>query len=78
MISFVLQKLNDTDTLAGELKALGSKHAGYHVKPEHYAPVGLALLWMLEKGLANQWTTEVRNAWMAAYTKISETMMVGH
>jgi hemoglobin-like flavoprotein len=44
------------------------------VTPEHYTTVANALLWTLEKALSDQWTEEMKNAWIAVYTLLSETM----
>jgi len=41
------------------------KHVSYGVKPEHYAPVGVALLWTLERGLGTEWTPDLAAAWTA-------------
>ncbi len=56
------------------LKDLGRRHVGYGVKDEHYEAVGSALLWTLEKGLGEQFTPEVKEAWVAAYGLISGVM----
>jgi nitric oxide dioxygenase len=45
------------------------------VTPDHYDTVGSALLWTLEKGLGEQFTDDVREAWTAAYTLLSSTMI---
>lgn len=47
----------------------------YGAKPEHYAVVGSALLWTLEKGLGSAWTSEVASAWTAAYGTLSDFMI---
>jgi len=36
---------------------------------------GEALLWTLEKGLGDSWTTEVAAAWTQAYTTLSGFMI---
>jgi hemoglobin-like flavoprotein len=53
---------------------LGRRHVGYGVKDEHYATVGTALLWTLEKGLGDAFTTEVKEAWTTVYTLLATTM----
>ena len=49
------------------MQALGRRHAGYGVRPEHYDTVGAALLWTLEQGLGDAFTDDVRAAWAEAY-----------
>jgi hemoglobin-like flavoprotein len=44
------------------VKALGARHSGYGVAAAHYAIVGEALLWTLERGLGEGFTPEVRSA----------------
>jgi len=75
MLGTVVAGLNRVDTLLPAVRALGRRHAGYGVTVEHYAPVGAALLWTLEKGLGEAFTAEVREAWAAAYGVLSQTMI---
>ena len=55
--------------------ALATRHVSYGAKAEHYPVVGGALLWTLEKGLGDGWTTEVADAWTAAYGTLSGFMI---
>ena len=47
---------------------------GYGVRPEHYDTVAAALIWTLEKGLGEAFTPEVKDAWVAVYTLLAQTM----
>jgi nitric oxide dioxygenase len=47
------------------------------VRDEHYAPVGEALLWTLERGLQEHYTPTVAAAWQAAWAAIATTMQEG-
>ena len=38
-------------------------------------PVGAALLWTLEKGLGEGFTSETRDAWATAYRVLAGTMI---
>ena len=60
MIATAVQGLDDLDTLVPQLKALGARHAGYGVKDTHYEIVGEALIWTLERGLADAFTARCR------------------
>lgn len=75
MLALAVTSLSQLDQLVPQVRALGSRHAGYGVREEHYATVGAALLWTLEKGLGPSFTQEVRTAWTDAYTLLSTTMI---
>jgi nitric oxide dioxygenase len=66
-LAFVVQGLTDLPSILPAASALAKRHVDYGVKPEHYGPVGEALLWTLEQGLAPQWTAETAAAWTKAY-----------
>jgi nitric oxide dioxygenase len=44
------------------------------VRDEHYATVGAALLWTLERGLGDALTDEGRDAWAATYATLAGVM----
>ena len=69
--------LRNLEALSPVVRHLGSRHVGYGVKDEHYATVGSALLWTLQIGLKEKFTPEVREAWAAAYTLLSDVMKLG-
>jgi hemoglobin-like flavoprotein len=75
MLSTAVAGLNRLDTLMPAVQALGRRHAGYGVKAQHYASVGSALLWTLEKGLGEAFTPAVKDAWATTYIVLSTTMM---
>ena len=60
-----------------ELVALGRRHAGYGVRPQHYRVVVDALLWALEHQLGSSWTPAVRTAWYDALTRAAAVMRAG-
>jgi hemoglobin-like flavoprotein len=66
--------LTRPDTLVSIVQALGAKHVDYGVKDQHYDTVGQALIWTLEKGLADAFTPQVKSAWLSAYTLLSSIM----
>ena len=57
------------------LRGLGQRHAAYGVTDAHYATVATALVWTLEQGLGADFTPAVREAWVAAYELMADTMM---
>ncbi len=74
MLGAAVKGLNDLGALVPTVQALGKRHVGYGVKPEHYATVGAALLGTLEAGLGAGFTAENRAAWTAVYGVLAETM----
>ena len=77
MIGVAVNGLDRLDTLASVVRQLGLRHAGYHVKEDHYETVGAALLWTLDKGLGAEFTLETRIAWGKTYWLLAETMKAG-
>jgi nitric oxide dioxygenase len=74
-ISTVVANLDDLGVIVPVAEALAKRHVGYGVRAEHYAPVGAALLWTLERGLGDDFSADVGAAWAAAYTTLSDVMV---
>jgi hemoglobin-like flavoprotein len=74
-LAFVVNGLADLPSILPAASALAKRHVGYGAKPEHYGPVGEALLWTLAKGLGPKWTPEVSAAWVSAYSTLSGFMI---
>ncbi len=74
MIDYAVSGLDNSDTILPTIQDLGKCHVGYGVKEEYYDTVGESLLWTLKRGLANNFTPEVKDAWAAAYKLLSDTM----
>jgi hemoglobin-like flavoprotein len=74
MITVAVRGLNDLEKLVPAVQALGRRHVAYGVKDEHYATVGTALLWTLEKGLGDAFTPDVKEAWATVYGVLADTM----
>jgi hemoglobin-like flavoprotein len=75
LITFAVSKLNNLGEIVDDVKALGKRHKGYNVTPEHYNMVAVVLLWTLEQGLGNQWTEELKEAWVQVYTTLASVMI---
>ncbi|HZP98358.1 MAG TPA: globin family protein [Reyranella sp.] len=75
MLRTVVCNLDRLDTVLPAVRALGRRHAGYGAHEEHFAPVGAALLWTLEQGLGDGFTSEVKEAWATAYGILSRAMI---
>jgi len=74
-LAVVVNGLADLNAILPAASALAKRHVAYGVVPGHYAPVGAALLWTLERGLGAQWTQELAAAWAAAYATLSGFMI---
>jgi hemoglobin-like flavoprotein len=74
MIGVAVKGLSRPEQILPAVEELGRRHACYGVRDEHYETVGAALLWTLEKGLGEAFTPDVRAAWTAVYTLLTETM----
>ena len=75
ILTVAVRGLNRLDEIVPAVQALGRRHAGYHVRPEHYATVAAALLWTLEQGLGAAFTPELKAAWVEVYTVLADTMI---
>lgn len=74
-LGVVVNGLRDLDKIVPVAQQLAVKHVDYGVTAEHYAPVGEALIYTLEKGLGDDFTPEVRESWLTAYTTLSGVMI---
>lgn len=70
-----LNGLTDWDSVRPDVARLGARHAGYGARAEDYPVVGAALLATLAKGLGDDFTPAVEDAWTAAFTAISAEML---
>jgi nitric oxide dioxygenase len=75
MLAAVVNGLGNLESILPAASALAKRHVDYGAKPEHYPVVGGALLWTLEKGLGEAWTSDVAEAWTAAYGTLSGYMI---
>ena len=73
-LSLVVRSLHTPQAILETVKAMAKRHVNYGVEPAHYALVGNALLRTLEKGLGDEFTPQLREAWTDAYTLLSGVM----
>jgi hemoglobin-like flavoprotein len=74
VLTIVVNGLSRAQQILGAVEELGRRHLTYGVRQEHYATVGAALLWTLQTGLGEAFTSEVREAWTCTYLFLSSTM----
>ena len=75
MLAVVVNGLSNLESVLPAASALATRHVAYGAKPAHYPVVGGALLWTLEQGLGEAWTSDVAAAWTAAYGTLSGYMI---
>ncbi|MBC7851665.1 MAG: hemin receptor [Chitinophagaceae bacterium] len=76
MLGYIVTKLNRMDELLPEVKKLGERHQQFGAEPAHYELVGQCLIATLEEGLGENWTPEIRDAWITAYNTLKNVMIV--
>lgn len=74
-LAMVVTGLTKIETIVPTVQELAVRHVGYGVENWHYDKVGEALIWTLEQGLAEAFTPEVKEAWVAAYTLLAGVMI---
>ena len=76
-LATVVAGLGNSASILPVIRDLGARHVGFGVTDDQYDTVGAALIWTLEQGLGEAFTNDVMNAWVEAYTLISNTMIEG-
>lgn len=74
MLTAAVRGLDHLDQLVPAVQGLGRRHANYGVNDAHYATVGAALLWTLQKALGTAFTPEARDSWATVYAVLATTM----
>lgn len=73
-LGMAVNGLREPEKLKPVIVSLGERHKAYGVKDEYYALVGQALLFTLAKGLGDDFTPAVGDAWTQAYTLLAKLM----
>ena len=77
MINMAVNGLDRLDQIVPAVQALAERHVGYGVTDGHYDTVGEALIWTLGQGLGDDFTDDVKAAWLTTYTLLANTMKEG-
>ena len=77
MLTTLVSNLDRFEELEPVLKAMGQRHAGYGVQPEHYETVTSALIWAIGIALENEFTPELKLAWCAVIEAVGAVMKDG-
>ena len=74
-LAAVVNGLRDLDKIVPMAQELAVRHVDYGVTAGDYAPVGEALIYTLEQGLGDDFTPELKDSWITAYTTLSGVMI---
>ena len=74
MINVAVNSLDNLATVVPAVQESGRRHMNYGVKDEDYDTVGEALIWTLGAGLGDDFTDDVKQAWVEVYTLLATTM----
>ena len=74
ILNTAVNALTKLETIVPAVQAMGKRHVDYGVKDEHYDTVGEALIWTLGEGLKDDFTGDTKDAWVAVYTLVANTM----
>jgi len=75
MLNTAVVNLTRLQDILPAVRDLGRRHVGYGVMPAHYETVGTALIATLGKGLGEEFTPDVRDAWIETYSALSGVML---
>jgi len=73
-LGVAVKSLTDLNGLVPVLQKLAERHVDYGVKAQDYTPVGNALLFALKQGLGDDFTPDVREAWVETFRLVAQTM----
>jgi nitric oxide dioxygenase len=71
----IVQHFDEPEALRPYLEKLAKGHAAYGVKPEHFRPMGQALIWTMRKTLGEAFPEGADIAWAAAYDHLADEMI---
>jgi nitric oxide dioxygenase len=73
-LALVVRSLHTPVKIMDSVEKLAVKHLDYGVEPVHYTYVGNALLRTLKKGLGEDFTPELCDAWTDAFRMLARAM----
>jgi hemoglobin-like flavoprotein len=76
-LTLVMENLRNPEALDSALKGLGARHVQYGALPQYYPLFGRSLLKAMANSLGKDWTPELQQAWVEAYTALTSLMLEG-
>lgn len=74
-LGVVVKAFSDFQAMLPLARQLAVDHVAFGVRPDHYAPVGEALVWTMRETLGREFTEDVQDAWARAYRLLSSEMI---
>lgn len=74
-LSYTVRNLHRPEIVEETIVGLARRHVKYGARPEHFAPVGMALIAALKQNMPGGLTEPEAEAWIEAYTFISDLMI---
>ena len=74
MLNIAVNSLDKLDVVIPLIQASGRRHVDYGVSEADYDTVGDALIWSLNEGLGDDFSDEVKTAWIKVYALLANTM----
>lgn len=74
VIGLAIRGLDRPESITESVKPLGARHKGYGVSAPDYNTFGAALIWALEQSMGDDFTPEVKAAWVEAFGLLSRAM----
>jgi hemoglobin-like flavoprotein len=74
-LAVVVTGLDDLESIASLVQALGRAHAGYGIRRADYDTACEALQWALAEVLGPEFNSELRDAWSAAFATVANEMI---
>lgn len=71
----IVSRVDELPTVVPFVEGLGADHRRFDIKPDHYPPVGEALLATLAHFLGPLWTQPLAGDWTAAYETLAGVMI---
>jgi NAD(P)H-flavin reductase/hemoglobin-like flavoprotein len=72
-----IQNFDNPEEIDAYLRSLGRDHRKFHVTPEHYTLVKIALIDAIRTHAGEQWSTLYEQAWNDVYDHIADKMISG-
>lgn len=74
-LAYVVRNLDRPELIEESIVGLARRHVRYGAKPEHFGPVGLALVVALTETMPDEMTTEEGVAWLLAFSFVTDMMV---
>ena len=74
-LSYIVRNLDRHEVVEETIVSLARRHVKYGARPEHFAPVGMALIAALKEHMPDGLSEPQADAWLQAYSFIADLMI---